>query len=92
MLTTQRSRPMLEIRRATVDMEGRFDMHRMLKDLEDEDKAEAESRFTVMDSAHRDMADHKRLSVRNTEVLAAAAAKQKMIIPNEDAHAPAITG
>ena len=34
----------------------------------------------VMGSAHRDMADHKRLSLRKMNELAAAAAKQKMII------------
>jgi hypothetical protein len=38
-----------------------------------------------MDSAHQDMADHKRLSLRNTEVLPAEAAKQKLITPNVQA-------
>lgn len=91
-----RSRVTLETMRATADMEGRFNMHQMLKELDDEDKLENLPGFTVMDSNRRDIAEHKRLSLLNTNVLAAAAAKRKLedesIIPNEQAYGLQILG
>jgi hypothetical protein len=80
-----RGRPVLETMRAATDIEDRFNMHRMLKDLEDEHKPEDEFGFTVMDSADWDMADHKRFSLRNTKVHPAEAAKQKLITRNAQA-------
>ena len=80
-----RSRVTLDTMHATADIEGRFNMHQMLKELHEGGKAKDVPGFTVMDSNIRDIADHKRLSVQNTNVLAAAAAHKEAIIPNEQA-------
>lgn len=47
--------------------------------------AESGSGFTIMDSIHREIADHKRLSIANTGVLAQAAREKENTISNEDA-------
>ena len=87
-----RSRVTMDTMRATADMEGRFNMHQMLKELDGEDKLKDLPGFTVMDPTHREIADHKRLSVQNTNVLAAAAAHKEAIIPNEQAYGLQILG
>lgn len=81
-----RSRANLHTMRATTEIEGRFKMHELLKSLDEEDKPEGfDPGFTIMDSAHREVANHKKISLQNTNILADAAAQTKVVIPNEEA-------
>ena len=92
-----RSARMIETKNANADTEGRFKMRELLKSLkkadppeeedavEDDQPEESNRTFTIMDSVNREIADHKRLSVANTDVLAQAAREKEATIPNEEA-------
>lgn len=85
-----RSRLAIETRRATEDMQARYDMYEMIKQLPNEDKPDKRNGFTVMDERPRTAASTNREGQGNLEVLAAASAETERkanipIIPNEQA-------
>ncbi|KAK5172637.1 uncharacterized protein LTR77_002757 [Saxophila tyrrhenica] len=90
-----RSRLGLDTQRAIGEMDKRFQIRKMLDELAEQDKPEELKKFTVRDSARRDMAVENRLSKLNTKTLAEAAASlqrlqqieeaSRNIIPNEEA-------
>ncbi|KAF7187195.1 hypothetical protein HII31_11450 [Pseudocercospora fuligena] len=83
-----RSRLAMESENAILDLQRRLAMHNMLKDLEDDEKADAAEGFTVMDSTAREAALTRRQNLLNTSMLADAAAsveREIPVIPNEQA-------
>lgn len=85
-----RSRLALETVRATDDMEKRFDMRKFLESINEEDRPEGLTGFTVMDTARRERALERREGVETTNTLANAAAEAERIasipvIRNEEA-------
>ncbi|USW49520.1 hypothetical protein Slin15195_G028390 [Septoria linicola] len=85
-----RSRKALETERAIEDMQRRFEMHRMMQEAQEKDDVQAIESFTVMDSTAREAAHARREGVKNTNILAAAAAEVDRlakipIIPNNQA-------
>ena len=85
-----RSRLAIEIQSAAKDMESRYNMYEVLKDLPDEDRLEKRKDFTVMDERPRTAASKKREGQDNLDVLVAAGAETERIasipvIPNEQA-------
>lgn len=85
-----RSRLAIETRRATEDMQSRYNMYEMLTDLPEEDRPEKRKNFTVMDERPKTAASKTREGLETLDVLVAAGAEAERvasipIIPNEQA-------
>ena len=85
-----RSRVGLELRHAIEDMQARFAMYEMLKDVKLEDEPEKMGTFTVMDNERRRAAIARREAAVNVQTLLAALEETERrskipIIPNEQA-------
>ena len=85
-----RSRLALETVQSTADMQKRFEMRKLLAELEDEDKPDELAGFTIMDNARREMAMERRQGAEAVKTIAEAAAEierisQIPVIRNEDA-------
>lgn len=80
----------IETQQATEDMQSRYDMYEMLKDLPQDVKPEKRDGFTIMDERPRTAASKNREGQDNLGVLAAAGAEAERvakipIIPNDQA-------
>ena len=89
-LYESRSRLALETIRTTKDMESRFEMHKLLQGLEEDDKVTRPKDYTVMIDTTRKAAEARRQGIENGRILAAAAAEFEKrskvpVIANKDA-------
>lgn len=85
-----RSRLTLRAARVTNDIERRFEMHKLLEGLEEDDRIGLLKKFTTMDEPPRAAAKARREGRENTRILAEAATEYERVsnipvIPNKEA-------